>query len=65
MEDKNLENKAYGTTTPQVLIVTPTRELAIQIYIEARKFTFGSSLKTEICYGGTAVRYQKDNLKVM
>lgn len=49
---------------PQVLIVTPTRELAIQIYNETRKFSLKSFIKTCIVYGGVAAGYQSDNLEV-
>lgn len=47
---------------PQVLIVSPTRELSIQIFNEARKFSLGSYLKISIVYGGTAVKHQGDNV---
>ena len=43
---------------PECVIVTPTRELAIQIYDEARKFAFGSELKCAIAYGGVATGKQ-------
>ena len=43
---------------PECVIVTPTRELAIQIYDEARKFAFGSDLKCAIAYGGVATGKQ-------
>ncbi|KAL0278720.1 UNVERIFIED_CONTAM: hypothetical protein PYX00_000457 [Menopon gallinae] len=63
LEEESLPNEDDGVATPQVLVVTPTRELAIQIYIEAKKFTFGSALMTEICYGGTAVRHQMNKVQ--
>ncbi|XP_037042956.1 ATP-dependent RNA helicase vasa [Bradysia coprophila] len=43
---------------PQVVIISPTRELAIQIFNEVRKFSYGSYLKSTVVYGGTASRYQ-------
>lgn len=49
-------------TEPQVLIVSPTRELAIQIYEEARKFSHDSGLKTVLAYGGTSVGYQRKHV---
>ena len=50
---------AGGTTaSPQVVIVTPTRELADQIYHEARKFSAGSTLKARLAVGGTSVGFQ-------
>lgn len=49
--------------SPQILIIVPTRELALQIFNEARKFAVGSFLKTCIAYGGTATRHQLDNIQ--
>ena len=42
----------YGEPTqkPYGLVITPTRELAIQIYSEAYKFTMGSIIKPQIIY---------------
>ncbi|XP_022228621.2 ATP-dependent RNA helicase vasa [Drosophila obscura] len=47
---------------PQAVIVSPTRELAIQIYHEARKFSYESYLKISILYGGTSVKYQNESI---
>lgn len=47
---------------PQAVIVSPTRELAIQIFSEARKFAMGSYLKISIVYGGTSSKYQGENI---
>ena len=43
---------------PQAVIITPTRELAIQISDEARKFATGTDVKTAILYGGTQTMHQ-------
>lgn len=51
-----------GCAQPQVVIVSPTRELTLQIFNEARKFSYGSILKIAVAYGGTAVRHQGDNV---
>ncbi|KAJ8717955.1 hypothetical protein PYW07_005885 [Mythimna separata] len=51
-----------GCAQPQVIIVAPTRELTLQIFNEARKFSYGSVLKIAVAYGGTAVRHQGDNI---
>ncbi|KMY90330.1 ATP-dependent RNA helicase vasa isoform X2 [Drosophila simulans] len=45
---------------PQAVIVSPTRELAIQIFDEARKFAYETYLKIGIVYGGTSFRHQND-----
>lgn len=47
---------------PEVLIIAPTRELATQIFNEARKFSNRSVLKTVIIYGGTVVSHQRQKL---
>jgi len=47
---------------PQAIIVAPTRELAIQIKDEARKFCSGSVLKCTVIYGGTSSMFQMSTL---
>jgi len=51
-----------STCCPQAVIMTPTRELAIQIYHEARKFAQGSMIKAAVVYGGTSTGYQSRKL---
>lgn len=51
-------------TEPQAVIVSPTRELTVQIFNEARKFAHGSILKVCVTYGGAAVRHQADKIRV-
>lgn len=43
---------------PQTLVVAPTRELAIQIFMDARKFAYSTMLRPVVLYGGTSVGYQ-------
>ena len=50
------------TACPQALVITPTRELALQIYNEARKFAQGSMIKPVVAYGGTSTGYQAKKL---
>ena len=40
-----------------------SRELAIQIHNEARKFAQGSMVKSVVAYGGTSVFYQASQLQ--
>jgi len=47
---------------PQCVVITPTRELAIQIKDEARKFSHGSMVKSVVAYGGTSVGFQLSTL---
>ena len=48
---------------PEVVIVCPTRELAIQIKDEARKFCNGSELRCVVAYGGADSRQQIQKLE--
>ena len=60
----NADHGAGGRAAcPQALIVTPTRELAHQIYQEARKFCSGSILKCRVAYGGTSTSFQNSRLQ--
>lgn len=43
---------------PLVLVVCPTRELAVQIFNEARKFSYRTMLRPCVVYGGMPVREQ-------
>lgn len=47
----------------RALIVTPTRELAIQIYDEARKFSMHSWINVALAYGGVQTSYQIDKIQ--
>ena len=47
---------------PSAVIVAPTRELAIQIKDEARKFAFGSMVRAVVAYGGTSTGFQMRQL---
>lgn len=49
---------------PLVCIVVPTRELAIQIFMEARKLCYRSMLRPCVVYGGGPLRYQIDQLSL-
>lgn len=47
---------------PLVLIVVPTRELAVQIFNEARKFAYRSMFRPCVVYGGASSREQMELL---
>ncbi|PNS19624.1 ATP-dependent RNA helicase DED1 [Sphaceloma murrayae] len=47
---------------PLVVIVCPTRELALQIHDEARRLSYRSQLRTVCCYGGIPVKYNLQQL---
>jgi probable ATP-dependent RNA helicase DDX4 len=50
-----------GAST-QSVVITPTRELAIQMHNEARKFAQVTMVKSVVTYGGTSVNYQAAQL---
>lgn len=58
-----LVNKAFVDRNQRVLIVTPTRELAIQIVDELRTFTKGMELEAAICIGGANMYRQEQRLR--
>uniref|UniRef100_A0A8C4EDS7 RNA helicase n=1 Tax=Dicentrarchus labrax TaxID=13489 RepID=A0A8C4EDS7_DICLA len=43
---------------PEAVIVAPTRELINQIYLEARKFAFGTCVRPVVVYGGVSTGHQ-------
>ncbi|XP_025207846.1 ATP-dependent RNA helicase vasa-like [Melanaphis sacchari] len=52
----------YNHCEPQVLILSPTRELAIQICEVTTRLSRGTSIKCELLYGGTATYHQKERI---
>ena len=43
---------------PRGVIVSPTRELALQIFTEAKKITFGTNIRPCVVYGGAPANQQ-------
>ncbi|KAI1823686.1 P-loop containing nucleoside triphosphate hydrolase protein [Xylaria intraflava] len=48
---------------PLVVIIVPARELAVQIFNEARKFCYRTMLRPCVIYGGCPIGMQLDNLR--
>ena len=48
---------------PQAIVVGPTRELVVQIHREARKFAYGTMVRSCVVYGGASLGYQKNELQ--
>ncbi len=51
-------NKILLTKGQRALIILPTRELALQIYEESRKFTLNTNIFSTICIGGANIGRQ-------
>ena len=55
------EGARFPMTTPQALVIAPTRELAVQIYDECRKFAYRSWVRPVAIYGGAdSIRQLRD-----
>jgi ATP-dependent RNA helicase DeaD len=50
------------TSGPQALILTPTRELAVQVRDEVAKLAYGTNFQAVAVYGGKPIRGQIDKL---
>ncbi|KAI8087698.1 P-loop containing nucleoside triphosphate hydrolase protein [Gilbertella persicaria] len=50
--------QSYRKSYPQALILVPTRELASQIFNEARKFCYRSYVRPCVAYGGADIQQQ-------
>ncbi|XP_066249712.1 ATP-dependent RNA helicase vasa [Euwallacea similis] len=62
LENQQAPTREGSVAYPNVVIVSPTRELAIQIYEQAKKFAYNSIVKTAVAYGGTSVNHQRSVL---
>ena len=58
-----LIDKVYKNRDQKVLIIAPTRELAIQIENELREFSWGMKIFFASCVGGMSINYQINNLR--
>ncbi|HOX10551.1 MAG TPA: DEAD/DEAH box helicase [Candidatus Moranbacteria bacterium] len=56
-------NKCFHDRNQKVLIVAPTRELAIQIDGELKKFTFSLGIFSAICVGGSPIFRQITDIR--
>jgi len=63
LHDGIISSSLMAVQQPQALILSPTRELAVQIYNECRKFSYQSMIKSGILYGGVNTHYQLENLQ--
>lgn len=58
-------DRARGTRTvfPLALILSPTRELSMQIHEEARKFSYQTGVRVVVAYGGAPIHQQLRELE--
>ena len=63
LEDGLQSSPLSGIQEPQALILSPTRELALQILHECKKFSHDSMIKTGILYGGVDTGFQLRKLE--
>lgn len=62
--EQNVAAASYSSCQePSCVVVSPTRELAMQIYNEARKFSNTSVIRAVVAYGGTSVAHQSNMLQ--
>jgi len=62
--DPQILVKDKNHSEPQVVIMAPTRELAVQIKMVVLKLTRGTGISSFVCYGGTLVSHQKNQIIV-
>ena len=58
-----LVNKVFLNKSEKVLIVTPTRELALQIQEELQGFSRGLGIRSVLCIGGMSLWRQRNDLR--
>lgn len=62
-EESFLTSELATIQSPNAIVVAPTRELAVQICNEAKKFACGTTAKACVVYGGVSVQYQLDTIR--
>ncbi|GFZ20788.1 P-loop containing nucleoside triphosphate hydrolases superfamily protein [Actinidia rufa] len=64
MKDQFVQRRPRGRVVfPLALILSPTRELSIQIHEEARKFAYQTGVKVVVAYGGAPINQQLRDLE--
>lgn len=64
MKDQAAQRRPRGRVAfPLALILSPTRELSMQIHEEARKFAYQTGVKVVVAYGGAPINQQLRELE--
>ncbi|MCP1727119.1 ATP-dependent RNA helicase RhlE [Natronospira proteinivora] len=63
MLEKLGRNKARGSRHPRAVVLTPTRELAVQVSDSVRDYSRGMGIDSTVIYGGVNIRRQMDQLR--
>uniref|UniRef100_A0A2P2M503 RNA helicase n=1 Tax=Rhizophora mucronata TaxID=61149 RepID=A0A2P2M503_RHIMU len=65
MQAQGLQRPLRGARTayPLALILSPTRELSMQIHEEARKFSYQTGVRVVVAYGGAPINQQLRELE--
>lgn len=64
--ENQVDSHSYeDVAKPTGLVVVPTRELALQIHQECRKFSLNTIAKSVSIYGGVATNFQMRCMKVI
>ncbi|XP_075635391.1 DEAD-box ATP-dependent RNA helicase 37-like [Castanea sativa] len=65
MRGESVQRPPRGARTvyPLALILSPTRELSMQIHEEARKFSYQTGVKVVVAYGGAPIHQQLRELE--
>ena len=63
VESNQLEMGCRDPVYPECVVVTPTRELAKQIQMQAKKFSQDTNLRAVVVYGQTSVYHQMEDIR--
>jgi len=64
INDQGISSSEFSQVqTPDAMVITPTRELAMQIHKETSKFAFQTMVKAQLAYGGAAVQHQRSMIR--
>ncbi|KAK9408543.1 putative ATP-dependent RNA helicase DDX4 [Crotalus adamanteus] len=63
MRDGVTASQFKGEQEPECIIIAPTRELINQIFLESRKFSYGTCIRPVVIYGGIQMSHTIHQIK--